>query len=192
METQRERNISLINSYIASGQPWPVEPRSIAVWGMNRKLWQPRTETLIKQAAEELTDAMRNEYFTDPQGRRVRAKHAARVKREGKQITHWGDWTSPPEFMAVSFAQRRRLIVGECDQLKSDVDSYNQNANQDRPIQMSFDFGPDLAEREALREFERAKGDNFRARATPGPGMVHGVLSPREQASRNLARLCSG
>ncbi len=160
METQRERNISLINNYIASGQPWPVEPKTIAVWGMNRNLWKPRTETLVKHATKELTDAMRNEYFTDAQGRRVRAKHAARVKREGKQITLWGEWNSSPEFMAVSFAQRRRLIVGEADQLKIDVDSYNQNANKGRPIQMGFDFGPDLAEREAMREFERAKVNN--------------------------------
>lgn len=156
METQRERNLSLIKSYITSGQPWPAEPRTIAVWGMNRKLWQPRTETLIKQATKELADAMRNEYFTDPQGRRVRAKHAARVNREGKQTTLWGDWSSPREFMAISFAQRRRLIVGECDQLKIDVDSYNENANNGRPIQMSFNFEADLAEKEAMREFERA------------------------------------
>ena len=157
METQRGKNIALINSYIASGQPWPAEPKAIALWGMNNKLWLPRIDKLVNQATEELTDAMRNEYFTDPQGRRVRAKHAARVKREGKRMTLWGDWTSPPEFMTVSFAQRRRLIVGECDQLKTDVYSYNQNANEGRAIQMSFDFGPDLAEREAMRDFDAAR-----------------------------------
>ena len=157
MGTQRERNISMIKSYIASGQPWPAEPKSIAVWGMNKKLWQPRLDTMVKQATKELTDAMRNEYFTDSQGRRVRAKYATRIKREGKQTTLWGDWTSPPEFMAVSFAQRRRLIVGECDQLKIDLDSYNQNANKSRPIQMSFDFAPDLAERDAMRDWERSE-----------------------------------
>ena len=157
MVTQRERNISLIKSYIASGQPWPAEPKTIAVWGMNRQLWQPRTETLIRQATKELTDAMRNEYFTDPQGRRVRAKHAARVKREGKQITLWGDWDSSPEFFAISAAQRRRSIVGQCDQLKTDVESYNQNANKGRPIQMNFDFRPDLAEKEAMRDWELSK-----------------------------------
>ena len=106
---------------------------------------------------------MRNEYFTDPQGRRVRVRHAARVKREGKQITLRGDWNLPPEFMAISFAPRRSLIVGECDQLKFDVDSYNPNANKGRPIQMSFDFGPDLAEKEAMRDWQRAKAESHAA-----------------------------
>jgi hypothetical protein len=100
---------------------------------------------------------MRNEYITDPQGRRVRVKHAARVKREGKQVTLWGDWNCDPQFMAISFAQRRRLVVGEAYQLKLDVDSYNQNANKGRQIAMSFNFESDITEKEAIREMDQAK-----------------------------------
>lgn len=158
MPTQRERNTALVNQYIAAGQPWLAEPRAIALWAMNKSLWKPPVETLVKQAVEEFTDAMRNEYFTDPQGRRVRAKLAARVKREGKQVTLWGDWNSNPQFVAISYAQRRRLIVGECYQLKIDVDSYNQNRNPERLIQISFNFESDLAEKEAIREMDQAKG----------------------------------
>ena len=36
--------------------------------------------------------------------------------------------------------QRRHQIVGDCRQLKMDVDSYNQNRTPDQPIQMIFDF----------------------------------------------------
>ena len=95
---------------------------------------------------------MRNEYFTDPQGRRVRVKLAVRVKRAGKQLTLWGDWNAGPQFIALSYAQRRRLIVGEAYQLKLDVDSYNQNRNPGHQIEMSFNFEADLAEKEAIRE----------------------------------------
>ncbi|MCH8190916.1 MAG: hypothetical protein IIC80_06130 [Chloroflexi bacterium] len=157
MSTQRERNLALVNRYIASGESWPAEPRSIAVWALNKKLWQPRLEDLLKEAARDFSDAMRNEYITDPQGRQVRVKHAARVKRDGRQTTLWGDWNSSAQFMQVSFAQRRRLVVGECNQLKMDVDSYNENANQESQLEMSFNFEPDLAEKAAVREFERAK-----------------------------------
>lgn len=154
MQRRRERNAALVNQYIASGLPWPCEPRRIAEWAINRGLWKPQSETLVKQAAEEFTDAMRNEYITDPQGRRVRVKHAARVRREGKQVTLWGDWNSDPQFMAISFAQRRRLIVGEAYQLKIDADSYNQNANTGRQIAMNFNFESDIAEKEAIRVME--------------------------------------
>ncbi len=152
MLTVRERNLSIVNQYIASGELWPAEPRTIAKWALNKGAWQPPLETLVSQAAEEFTDAMRNEYFIDGKGRRARVKHAARVKRDGKQITLWGDWNSSPQFMAISFAQRRRLVVGECDQLKTDVDSYNEFGNKAEPIQMNFNFEFDLAEREAVRQ----------------------------------------
>ena len=96
---------------------------------------------------DELAKAMREEYFTDPQGRRVRAKHAAKFFKEGKQTTLWGDIrTEGRSFMAVSFQNRRQAILGDCHQLKTDLDSYNQNVNAEEPIQVIFDFTTDLAE----------------------------------------------
>jgi hypothetical protein len=46
---------------------------------------------VVDMCADQLARAMREEYITDPQGRRVRSKHAARVKRHGQQITLWAD-----------------------------------------------------------------------------------------------------
>ena len=51
--------------------------------------------------------------------------------------------------LELAFKQRRRQIVGDCRQLKTDVDSFNQNRDPDDPIQMSFDFTNDLLELEA-------------------------------------------
>lgn len=48
--------------------------------------------------------------------------------------------------MHISFQGRRQQIVGDCKQLKTDVDSYNQNGNDGKPIQMIFDFTLDLEE----------------------------------------------
>jgi hypothetical protein len=55
--------------------------------------------------------------------------------------------------MQLAFQQRRQQIVGDCRQLKMDVDSYNQNANSGEPIQMIFDFTLDLAEIEAAAAY---------------------------------------
>ena len=94
---------------------------------------------------------MREEYITHPQGRRVRAKHAARFMQGEKQITFWGDIrTASREHMDVAFKQRREQIVGDCRQLKTDVDSYNENENDAGPIQMIFDFTLDLEELRAV------------------------------------------
>jgi hypothetical protein len=48
--------------------------------------------------------------------------------------------------MEIAFQQRRNQIKGECHQLKSDVDSYNENYNKEQPIQAVFDFTNDLDE----------------------------------------------
>jgi hypothetical protein len=42
-------------------------------------------------------------------------------------------------------------VLGDCRQLKTDVDSYNQNYSAATPIQMVFDFTDDLAELELVR-----------------------------------------
>lgn len=137
----------IVNEYRKDRQPWPVDKRSIAAWAVRTGHWQPQPGALVSQCADELGRAMREEYFTDPQGRKVRAKHAAKFFKEGKQMTLWGDIRSEDrKFMFTAFSGRRQQILGECHQLKIDVDSYNQNRNSSEPIQVVFDFTTDLEE----------------------------------------------
>ena len=90
---------------------------------------------------------MREEYITDPQGRRVRAKHAARIEKDGKPLALWDDIrTASREHMQTALQQRRRQVVGDCVQLKVDADSYNDNRNPEEPIPISFDFTYDVEE----------------------------------------------
>ena len=126
--------------------------KDIAAWAMRAGKWSPQPGSLIDQCAEELSRAMREDYIIDPQGRTVRTKHAARIKENGKQITLWADIrTASPKHMERAFGQRRKQILGDCRQLKADVDSYNDNRKPDEPIQVIFDFTLDLAELEAAR-----------------------------------------
>ncbi|MBI4276968.1 MAG: hypothetical protein HY660_00805 [Armatimonadetes bacterium] len=143
----------IANQYMQSGEPWPATARQIAEWAIRNKLWAPRPASIIEQCAELLSRAMREEYITDPQGRTVRAKHVVPMEKNDEQLRLWADIrTATRDHMEIAFAQRRQQIVGDCRQLKVDVDSYNQNANpdRDRPIQIEFDFTYDLQEIEAL------------------------------------------
>ncbi|HET8629889.1 MAG TPA: hypothetical protein VFL91_20910 [Thermomicrobiales bacterium] len=149
--TYNDQLQKVVGQYREAGQPWPATARQIAAWGYQQKLLVPHPNAVIKRFAEDLARAMREEYITDPQGRSVRAKHAARIASNGEQLTLWADIrTAEPRHMEIAFQQRRQQIVGDCCQLKTDVDSYNDNANPDRPIQMVFDFTQDVAEREAM------------------------------------------
>lgn len=82
---------------------------------------------------------MREDYVTDPQGRRVRVKHVATLKRGGERVPLWEDLRlATRKHMETVFQQRRQSIVGDCKQLKNDLDSYNENFNTALPIQIIF------------------------------------------------------
>lgn len=151
MKTYTEQLQGIVRLYRAAHQPWPAAAKQIALWAIDSGHWEPQRAALVDQCAEELSRAMREEYITDAQGRSVRANHAARVFRDGEQLTLWADIRSATrQHMEVAFQQRRQQIVGDCRQLKVDVDSFNQNRAATQPIQIVFDFRNDLAEMEAI------------------------------------------
>ena len=141
----------IVKKYESAGNPLPATAHEIAIWAIEQGLWHPQHSTVVNRCAEEIARAMREEHITDSQGRRVRVKHVATVERNGKQAAFWADMrTAPREHMEIAFQQRRQQIVGDCRQLKWDIDSYNQNHNTGEQIQMVFDFTFDLEEIEAL------------------------------------------
>ncbi len=56
--------------------------------------------------------------------------------------------TTDRGFMIIASQQRRQQIVGDCRQLKTDVNSFNENNNTGDPIKMVFDFTYDVEEAE--------------------------------------------
>ena len=147
MRTQSEMLQDIVVKYQEADQPWPATTREMAQWAIDQRLWAPKPSAFIDQCADQLSRAMREEYITDAQGRRVRAKHAATVTQDGAQFVLWADMRSAPhQHMSLAFQQRRHQIVGDCRQLKMDVDSYNDNRKPINTIQMIFDFTYDLEE----------------------------------------------
>ena len=60
--------------------------------------------------------------------------------------------------MEKAFAQRREQIVGDCVQLKTDVDVYNDmNRGKQVEIQLVLDFTEDVIERQLLDESRRRR-----------------------------------
>ena len=153
-KTKTEFLQDITAAYREANQPWPTTARHIAAWAIQEGMWRPHPRSVIEQCASELTAAMREEYFTDAQGRRVRKKHAIRDIKElpsGKheQICLWVDIDDAThEQMVMAFQNRRRQALGDCKQLKTDVDSYNDNNGAGEYIEMCFDFTDDLMEME--------------------------------------------
>jgi hypothetical protein len=139
----------IVRKYRDARQKWPASAVDVADWAINQRLWQVHPGAMIRQCADQIAQVWRDEYITDPQGRRVRAKHAARYSEQGEQKLLWDDMrTASHKHMELSFQNRRQQVVMDCHQLKMDVDSYNDNFNKGRTIQMVFDFRNDLEELE--------------------------------------------
>ena len=147
----------LVDKYRKAGNKWPATAKDMAVWMVREKHWEPPRDTVIARCAEDIAKALREEYYTDAQGRRVRTKHAARLRGGQQQMVMWDDIrTGARRHMEISFNQRREQVVGDCCQLKTDADSYNENGNPGPPVQLLLDFTNDVAEREAIRRRKSA------------------------------------
>jgi hypothetical protein len=147
----------LLNDYMAAHGEGPIDLNDVFRWARQHKLWEPPAAKMISIFKREMARAAREEYYTDPQGRKVRKKHAVVFTKDEKQQSLWDDiTTATPNHMKMSLQQRRRGALGEVVQTKTDMDSYNDNNRYGAEIQMSFNFDEDLAELAQPAEYPEA------------------------------------
>lgn len=154
--TYNESMQALFRQYRAEeGIKGPTTLEGVGTWALRKGIWAPHPRDILRQFTADMGKALREEFYTDPQGRRVRTKHPIRLEKKEKaeQLVLWNDIrTMSRNHMETSAQQRRHGIVADCNHLKTDVESFNDNRSPDNPIQISFDFRADLAELEAERE----------------------------------------
>jgi len=128
----------------------PATPREVVEWAMANGLLQAPDVDPVALLCRDMARALREEYRTDDTGRRFRVNHSVTITSGGVQSSLWAELdVAPREHMVKAFGQRRRQIVGDCVQLKIDVDVYNDKHMDVAPIQMVLDFTDDVAEIQA-------------------------------------------
>jgi hypothetical protein len=128
-----------------------IDTHEIAAWAYKHGLHKPNIKTVIDAIAADIAQVFREEYRTAADGRRYRAKHATTKKQGNKTLSLWADLddpVAPHSHFVESFAQRRSQIVGDCYQLKTDADIYNEHRKPPEPVQVVLDFGWDVEELE--------------------------------------------
>jgi hypothetical protein len=150
MSTFNDQLVRIVEDYRSAGAPWPATAEQLAEWAVGQDRFQLSRGMAISQCKEKIARAMRLEHVKDKKGRSVRKYYAARLRENGQLVMKWDDYNAPRSFMEVSSANRRNQILGECHQLKNDVDSYNERCCPQNPIQIEFDFTVDLEELEQL------------------------------------------
>ena len=149
MSSYNEQMQELASRYQAETGEVMFRSAEVGAWAIANGYWLPTPDAILRQFSADFSRALREEYIRDAQGRRVRSKHA--IREDGVQGRLWADiHTAPREHMEVAFQQRRDQIVADCFQLKTDVDSYNDNHNDGEPIQILLDFRTDVQEQQGL------------------------------------------
>lgn len=136
-----------------------LDPHDVAGWAYRNGLHKPNVSTIISLIAADISQVLREEYRRDAKGRLYRANHAATTKVGGKNLSLWADIddpTAPHAHFLKSFGQRRQQIVGDCYQLKTDADVYNDHRKPDIPIQIILDFTLDVKEMQSVEREEAA------------------------------------
>jgi hypothetical protein len=126
-----------------------LDTHAVAEWAYQRGLHKPSVRTVVDAIASDIAQYFREEYRTSEDGQRYRAKHAVRFKQGDRTMSLWADMDdgkAPQDHFVRSFAQRRQQIVGDCYQLKTDVDVYNMKDPSQKPIQVPLDFALDVEE----------------------------------------------
>jgi hypothetical protein len=160
MATKNEKLQRAWHRYDGDQKHQPTSARQAVEWAVAEGLLELPHIDPYDALASEMADALRAEIQTDEKGRRYRVNHAVRVTKGGVQYTFWGALGfAPHSHMEKAFAQRREQIVGDCVQLKTDVDVYNDmNRSKQVEIQLVLDFTDDVAERQALDESKKRTG----------------------------------
>lgn len=126
-----------------------IDPHDLAEWAYKNGLHKPNLRQVIDLIAIDIAQVFREEYRVDKNGRRYRAKHAVKDKKGDKTMALWADLddtAAPRSHFVKSFAQRRGQIVGDCVQLRIDVDVYNDKSQTEPPINLVLNFTNDVEE----------------------------------------------
>jgi hypothetical protein len=152
MATFNEQLLRIVEDYRAADQPWPATKLQIGEWAVANERYQLTRGMAVSQCAEKIGRAMGLEHVKDKKGRSVRKYYAAGIREDGQIVMKWDDLNATRPFMEVASANRRNQILGQCWQLKNDIDSYNERRCPQEPIQLDFNFNVDLEELNQLNE----------------------------------------
>jgi len=140
--------------------PGEVRMEDVADWMIEEDLWDPPKRGVHGLLTKDLKRVARESRIEDPQGRKVRAMHAAKTERvdaNGNKIFDvvWDHLFEMSHDHALkSFFQRHDNIAKQCNALNRDVQSYNDNNPnaEGREIQLEFDFMVNEAAEDVVEE----------------------------------------
>ncbi len=158
LSSYNKQLLHFIEAYEAETNENGEDLRAVAFWAIQKGLWEPGITDVTKRLARELALACRQDYIADSNGEPVRRRHSYRDK--DRQLTFWFKIEdATPQKMRISAQERRNGALMDILQIDRDLNYYNENHNPGDPIQMSFNFDPDVEERHLPTDYPDAPPD---------------------------------
>lgn len=157
-----EEKQKILDDFAAETGATEIDMNAAAEWALANGRWPTQPFDPVKDCARQLSRAAREEMITDAQGRDVRKRHCyVIVEPDGQKRWRWIDIvTAAPEPMHKSLQARRRMALGDVQQLATDLSSYNDNNHYGAQLEMSFNFDEDLAEMEHPTDYPEDPEDD--------------------------------
>lgn len=151
-KTRKEHLQDIVEEWRGLGNEWPVPLGTVVRWALDTGRIQRSHQSVVDYWCRRFQEALREEMYTDPQGRRVRKKHSfPKVVTFPSGVKHqkyfWCDIeTAVPDQMRASVQNRRRQMVADGTQLQVDVNSYNDNNKHGAVLQLNLNLTYDVEE----------------------------------------------
>jgi hypothetical protein len=139
------------------------DPADVAQWMIDTKQYNEKERSKLLRCKQELTDALRSQRLTDPQGRDVRAMLGARYKsKQGELFSKWAPlFEAKPNHARLSGQQWRRSIRGEVLVHDRTFRSYNENNTHGAQLPLfDYNFNLDRDEDQMPPDYPDTKPEN--------------------------------
>lgn len=139
--------IGLVDRYVTETGNKDYNLEEVAAWLRQKGLMDAPPVDINKMLARTIARILRQEYTSDENGEPVRTRHSYRENRGDRQMVFWFKMEdATPEKMRLSAQNRRTGTLMDVLQLARDLGYYNKHFNPGDPIEMDYNFNPDVEE----------------------------------------------
>ncbi|GEM_PF-3779199 len=173
--TQRDRFIQrFAREYMKTSGVESIDLNVFVQWLLENGHLEADPKRIRRLLREDVSHALSEERFTDPDLRRVRKYHFLTRKRGKQQLSLCFPMENiSRKDMIVSLQIRRSGLVSRAIQMQTDLDHFNKFVNKGEAIQLSFDLTNDIKEAEVDEAISQSSSSSEHSRpSSQWPGAL--------------------
>lgn len=138
-----------------------IDIDAAAKWAVETKRYQRAPMTMEQLCKIDMRRALQQSHYIDPQGNRVRAKHAVKIEYKGEQIVLYVDSrTAKPDLMQQTFDQIWKAIGNDVKRHSIEKQSYDLNNPYGETLSLfDYNFNAQAEEARMSGEYDDSGDD---------------------------------